>query len=246
VYFWRTAANPSQETVAASLFESYGSTEQFGRVKAAALPAEEQRTVEAPGVAVPLLLETEATAVAAADAREVLRSLRAVRPANITQAHQLLAERLAALRRLLANDNDVRREWNRRLDEAAPRGIVVPAGGPKALANAFVTLHVLQHTLRCTLPVVIMHWGASEVANGTAAFFRQHLPAVRFLDIQAAGGYPGHHVPPYDEPTPKQDTGVGSAPASGYPVKAASLYLAPFREVTRFLDHHTHRTCGRA
>ena len=45
-------------------------------------------------------------------------------------------------------------------DAAGPatptRGIVVAAGSPQYIANAFVNLYVLQRHLNCTLPIVIM------------------------------------------------------------------------------------------
>lgn len=36
------------------------------------------------------------------------------------------------------------------------RGVVVPAGSPRSLANAFVTLHLLRHHLNCSLPAAVM------------------------------------------------------------------------------------------
>ena len=36
------------------------------------------------------------------------------------------------------------------------RGIVVAAGSPQYIANAFVNLYVLQRHLNCTVPVVVM------------------------------------------------------------------------------------------
>ena len=38
----------------------------------------------------------------------------------------------------------------------ATRGIVVAAGSPQYIANAFINLYILQRHLNCSLPVVIM------------------------------------------------------------------------------------------
>lgn len=46
--------------------------------------------------------------------------------------------------------------WQGRLEGCRERGIVVAAGSPDTLANAFVALHVLRHSLGCLLPTTIM------------------------------------------------------------------------------------------
>lgn len=46
--------------------------------------------------------------------------------------------------------------WRARLEGTQERGIVVAAGMPTTLANAFVGMHVLRRSLGCRLPVTIM------------------------------------------------------------------------------------------
>jgi hypothetical protein len=129
---------------------------------------------------------------------------------------ELLAARRAALATVLDSDAGVRRAWNARLAAAAPRGLVVCAGGAQPLVNAFVSLYVLHHTLNSTLPAALLHWGPAEVSGGTRAFFGVHLPSVRFIDI--AEEYPEWHRPL-------------SGAELGYQLKTLALYVAPFREV---------------
>lgn len=46
--------------------------------------------------------------------------------------------------------------WRGRLERLPEQGIVCAAGSPYTLANAFVSLHVLRHHLRCKLPATVM------------------------------------------------------------------------------------------
>lgn len=46
--------------------------------------------------------------------------------------------------------------WQGRTQAARERGIVIAAGKPGTLANTFVSLYVLRHTLKSDLPVTVM------------------------------------------------------------------------------------------
>jgi hypothetical protein len=169
-------------------------------------------------------------AAAAAEALEELERLAAALPDESTPAEALFARRRAALTRALppggAPAPALAAAWAARLAAAAaPRGVAVCAGGAVALSNAFVTLHVLRHALRCALPVAVLHWGAEEVDPGSRAFFAAHLPGVSFLDMAAAGPYPAHQAPLWAR------GGRPQGARAGWVSKAAALYYAPFREV---------------
>lgn len=51
---------------------------------------------------------------------------------------------------------ELERLWRGRLERLPERGIVISAGSPGTLANAFVSLQVLRHKLGCMLPVTVM------------------------------------------------------------------------------------------
>jgi hypothetical protein len=108
---------------------------------------------------------------------------------------------------------------------APARGIVVPAGGPALIANAFANLYVLRHHLGCTLPVTITYWGSHEpLASATVELFRAHLPDVTFLDLESMP-YPPQH-------RPLVNPGLSIRPAfNGFKIKAFALYAAPYSEV---------------
>ena len=68
-----------------------------------------------------------------------------------------LRSRVAAFRkRLAASQSAVEQAWGERLEGLRPRGVVTAAGSPNSLANAFVGLFVLRHSLGCQLPFVVM------------------------------------------------------------------------------------------
>lgn len=77
-------------------------------------------------------------------------------PAPAPPAEQLRARAATFRQRLAAEPSDVERAWSWRLQGLRPRGIVVAAGSPGLLANAFVGLFVLRHTIGCTLPIMVM------------------------------------------------------------------------------------------
>ena len=51
------------------------------------------------------------------------------------------------------------------------RGVVLAAGGPVPLANAYVTLHMLRKVHNCTLPIEIYHNGPYELDSMTQKAF---------------------------------------------------------------------------
>src|SRR5688500_11724176 len=75
-------------------------------------------------------------------------------------------------------------EYHRRQDEAireappfpadryAGRGIVMAAGGPRHVTNAWVTLQVLRRVLGCTLPVQLWYLGPDEMSPAMLALLR--------------------------------------------------------------------------
>ena len=42
----------------------------------------------------------------------------------------------------------------------APRGIVISAGTPHYLLQAYVTISVVRHYHKCQLPIAVTYWGA--------------------------------------------------------------------------------------
>jgi len=53
-------------------------------------------------------------------------------------------------------------------------GILIVAGGRDMFANAAITLHILRHTLRSTLPVEIVHFGDQELPQDVLAVIRSY------------------------------------------------------------------------
>ncbi|KAL4424077.1 hypothetical protein ABPG75_001378 [Micractinium tetrahymenae] len=120
--------------------------------------------------------------------------------------------------------------WQGRLEGSRERGIVIAAGSPDTLANAFVSLHVLRHALGCTLPVTIMYWGrvAGDVpSKETMAFMQERLRDLQFVDASSLP-WPAWHRPlSKDLDSWKQ--------ADGWKFKAFVLYAAPYKHAM-FLD----------
>lgn len=52
-------------------------------------------------------------------------------------------------------------------------GIVICAGGPLFFTNAYVLVHLLRHSLGCTLPIEIWHLGAKEMSARMALMLRE-------------------------------------------------------------------------
>ncbi|GAB4818060.1 hypothetical protein N2152v2_005106 [Parachlorella kessleri] len=120
--------------------------------------------------------------------------------------------------------------WAGRLAQQAQRGILMAAGGRKSVpvVNVFVTLHVLRHHLKCTLPVAILYYGglpSDNIDDKTQKFFKEHLEGIEFIDASKLP-YPEYHRPLFRH---------SRSEIYGWKAKVFSLYVAPFKEVL-FLD----------
>ena len=51
----------------------------------------------------------------------------------------------------------------------AGRGIVIVAGGAGIFTNAYVLVQILRHTLNCSLPIEVWHFGAGEISPSMAS-----------------------------------------------------------------------------
>ena len=60
------------------------------------------------------------------------------------------------------------------------KGIVIPCGGARQLANAYVGLLIIRNYLSCDLPVEIAYYGSNEMDDYNKALFqvRAYLRAV--------------------------------------------------------------------
>jgi len=59
----------------------------------------------------------------------------------------------------------------KRLERQRGRGVVMAAGGPIPLANAYVALHMLRNVHNCSLPVELFFNGTQELDWPTRIFF---------------------------------------------------------------------------
>ncbi len=195
-----------------------------GRAGARAPPA--PRPANALDAAVPMLADGDGpAAVDAVNHLVWLATPEADTPGAAPEAVEMqMAQRRAALETALGGSVEVRYRWRSRLAAARPRGIVVCAGGDRALANAFAALHVLRRALNCSLPVAVMHWGEGEARPGTRAFWRRNVPNVEFVDMSLLD-YPRWHR------SLRPDAAAAAPDHWGYRLKAFALYAAPFRDV---------------
>lgn len=117
--------------------------------------------------------------------------------------------------------------FSRRYSPSAKRsrGILIPAGGRKYLANAFVSIKILRYKLKCTLPIVVAFWGdeiKKDIPDPTIrAIIEGQITDVEFLDLTNDVQYPQHQRPLFQQ----KDA------FNGWKVKAYALYSAPFDEV---------------
>lgn len=65
-------------------------------------------------------------------------------------------------------------------------GILIVAGGRDMFANAAITLHILRHTLRSTLPVEIVHFGDQELPQDVLAVIRSYNGTTNIDNRQTA------------------------------------------------------------
>ncbi|PSC73304.1 hypothetical protein C2E20_3484 [Micractinium conductrix] len=125
---------------------------------------------------------------------------------------------------------ELERLWRGRLERLPERGIVISAGSPGTLANAFVSLQVLRHKLGCMLPVTVMYWGleASDVPSAeTIEFMKEHISDLSFVNASALPWPAWHRAFSADPHSWKHE--------NGWKLKAFTLYAAPYKHVM-FLD----------
>eukprot|EP00887_Chlorella_sp_A99_P000982 scaffold5.g982.t1 len=118
--------------------------------------------------------------------------------------------------------------WGDRLAGAPELGVVIAAGFPASLANAFVSLWVLRHHLNCSLPATVMYWGRSEFDRPspvTTAIMKAHIDGLTFMDVSDVA-WPRWH---------RSLDGRNGSLFQGWKIKAAALYHAPYRHVL-YLD----------
>jgi len=107
----------------------------------------------------------EAAAVAAVE------SLRESQPKEDRPlTHKKMRRRMKDFRTVLESSEELRIQWRKRMDEASPRGIVVPAGRASAVLNAFPVLHVIRNKLNCTLPIVMAYYGDEQLGKSTMSW----------------------------------------------------------------------------
>ncbi|KAL4419653.1 hypothetical protein ABPG77_000550 [Micractinium sp. CCAP 211/92] len=143
---------------------------------------------------------------------------------SLDPARQVFADFVAAHR------GQLELLWQGRTEGIRERGIVIAAGKPGTLANAFASLYVLRHTLKSDLPVTIMYWGrvAGDVpTDETIAFMKMHISDLHFVDASALP-WPAWHRPLSKDLDSWKQT-------DGWKFKAFVLYAAPYKHAM-FLD----------
>lgn len=141
---------------------------------------------------------------------------------------RLMKKRLNVFQTYLQNSQALNMSWKAALENSLQRGIVITAGGPKALLNAFSVIYILRNKLKCNLPIIMAFWGDLDMSPGTRAYYRSLIPRLDFLDITThPRDWPGHHI--------FLDNWETSRQYQGYKLKIWSIYLAPFRQVL-YLD----------
>lgn len=120
-------------------------------------------------------------------------------------------------------------EWEAMLSGQKERGILVVAGEPKYMLNAFVSLWPIRHYWNSSLPICVSYWGKTEnVSTQTMEFFNTHIGDVSFVDLSDATlAWPAHQRSLFLK---NQQSG-----RLGWVLKLAAVYFAPFQEVL-YLD----------
>jgi hypothetical protein len=172
----------------------------------------------------PLLVGTDTRAAKAA-----LRRLDDLMPdtdGNIPRI--LMRKRLDVFKNYLQSSEALNMSWNAALEHSLPQGIVITAGGRKALLNAFSVINIVRNKLKCNLPIVMAFWGDLDMSPATRSYYSSLIPRLEFLDMSThPRDWPGHHV--------YIDYWETSRQYQGYKLKIWSIYLAPFRQVL-YLD----------
>lgn len=241
----RDAVRHERNSVAALLKAAQAEAEAL-KAKLAAAEAEGGRCITDRNAA------AEAMKAAQADLetqRGAFNKLEADVRSTLESDKRALAARLAA--------PALRERWAAEVRGLAPRGVVVSAAGTKPLTNAFVALHVLRHTVNCTLPITVSFFGEFEgVSDAARALFERHIGGVSFLDLSKLP-YPAHHraLDPRNAAGEVsgfkikvgvggwlvQGSGAGTLPPPcwhrgaapqhrGRPTQAYAIYAAPYQE----------------
>jgi hypothetical protein len=105
-------------------------------------------------------------------------------------------------------------------EDRRDRGIVMCAGGPSLLAQAWTNLDVLRNELGCTLPVALYHVGEEEMPAPCRQFFEESFEGLVCIDAERVPDRPLH--PP-------------TRTLGGFETKPFVLMNAPFDELI-FID----------
>ena len=118
-------------------------------------------------------------------------------------------------------------DWEAMVSKQAKRGILVVAGEPKYMLNAFISLWPVRHYWNSSLPISVFFWGKTEnVSSETKDFFETHIGDVSFVDL-ANVQWPAHQR---DLFLRNQESG-----RLGWVLKLVAAYFAPYQEIL-YLD----------
>lgn len=124
--------------------------------------------------------------------------------------------------------NSMDDEWEAMVSKQKKRGILVVAGEPKYMLNAFISLWPVRHYWNSSLPISVFFWGKSEnVSSQTRDFFETHIGDVSFVDLSTNVQWPAHQR---DLFLRNQESG-----RLGWVLKLAAAYFAPYQEIL-YLD----------
>lgn len=122
------------------------------------------------------------------------------------------------------------REWQKMVSQQEEKGILVVAGDPKYILNAFISLWPVRKYWKSNLPITIVYWGETEkVSHETQEFFQDHLQNVSFIDLadDSALEWPAHQRSLFLK---GQSSG-----RLGWVLKLAAAYFVPYQEIL-YLD----------
>eukprot|EP00890_Picochlorum_soloecismus_P006573 jgi/Picsp_1/740/NSC_04229-R1_hypothetical protein CHLNCDRAFT_139528 [Chlorella variabilis] len=122
------------------------------------------------------------------------------------------------------------REWQKMVSQQEEKGILVVAGDPKYILNAFVSLWPVRKYWKSNLPITVVYWGETEkVSRETQEFFVHHLQNVSFIDLAdgSALQWPAHQRSLFLK---GQSSG-----RLGWVLKLAAAYFVPYQEIL-YLD----------
>lgn len=122
-------------------------------------------------------------------------------------------------------------EWEAMVSVQEKRGILMVAGEPRYMLNAFVSLWPVRHYWKSTLPISIFFWGKTEnVSFQTKDFFQTHIGGdISCVDLShlVDVAWPAHHRDLFPR---NQKSG-----RLGWVLKLIAVYFAPYQEIL-YLD----------